>query len=145
MKKYITLYEMFWKNWIFKFLSLISKGKIHEGLKILTSSYAERQAIKHAVSWFWGDLCHALWLQSNTWTGQNAWHESPEKRRNALKMVISTKESKIVYKSKVDRLKMLPTRICLFYDFLHFKGCPYINHKISLRYDLYFEHFFGFS
>ena len=33
--------------------------------------------------------------------------------------------------SKVDGLKKLPTRACLFNDFLHFKGCPYINHKIS--------------
>ena len=47
------------------------------------------------------------------------------------------------HKSKIDGLQKLPTRACLFHDFLHFKGCPYINHKISLRCNLYFEHFFG--
>ena len=30
-------------------------------------------------------------------------------------------------KSKIDGLIKLPTRACLFYDFLHFKGCPYVN------------------
>ena len=42
-------------------------------------------------------------------------------------------------------IKKLPTKASLFQAFLHFKGCPCINHKISLWYDLYFEHFFGFS
>ena len=49
------------------------------------------------------------------------------------------------HKSKVDGLKKLPTRTCLFNDFLHFKGCPYINHKISLRFEPYHDHFFDFS
>ena len=35
------------------------------------------------------------------------------------------------HKSKVDGLEKLPTRACLFYYFLHFKGCPYINHFFS--------------
>ena len=91
------------------------------------------------------DLRHTLRLQSNTWTGQNAWHESPKRRRNVQKMVILTKESKNFHKSKVDSLQKLSTRACLFYDFLHFKGWPYINHKISLQFEHYFEHFFASS
>ena len=67
----------------------------------------------------------------------------PKKRRNAQKMVILTKESKNFI--KVDGLQKLHAWACLFYDFLRFKGWPYINHKISLSYDLYFDHFFGFS
>ena len=36
-------------------------------------------------------------------------------------------------------------RACLFTDLLHFKGCPYINHKISLQFERYHDHFFDFS
>ena len=45
-------------------------------------------------------------------------------------MVILTKNQKFSL-SKVDGLKKLPTRACMFYDLMHFKGCPCINHKIS--------------
>ena len=37
-----------------------------------------------------------------------------EKRRNALKMVFLTNKIKKFHKSKVDGLKKLPTRACLF-------------------------------
>ena len=43
-------------------------------------------------------------------------------------MAILIKKSKIFNKSKVDGLKKL----------------PYVNHKISLGYELYFEHFLAF-
>ena len=35
------------------------------------------------------------------------------------------------HKSKVDGLEKLLTRAYLFNDLMHFKVCPYINHKIS--------------
>ena len=35
------------------------------------------------------------------------------------------------HKSKNDGLQKLSTRAPWFYDFLHFKGCSYLNHKIS--------------
>ena len=47
------------------------------------------------------------------------------------------------HKSKVDGLQKLPTRACLFEDFLHFKGWPYINHKISIDFADKFMIFFG--
>ena len=46
-------------------------------------------------------------------------------------MAILTKKIKNFHKNKVDSFEKLSTRACLFYDFLHFKGCPYLNHKIS--------------
>jgi len=33
--------------------------------------------------------------------------------------------------SKVDGLKKLPTRAYLFYDFLHFRGCPFTKSQFS--------------
>ena len=62
--------------------------------------------VKIIIFWeflyFLGDLRHALRLQSNTQTGQNARHESPpKKRRNAQKMIILTKESKNFIKVKL--------------------------------------------
>ena len=64
-------------------------------------------------------------------------------------MLTLPKKSKIFIKAKltvglVDSLQKSPTRACLFRDFLHFKGCSYINHKISLQYDLYSEYFLAF-
>ena len=35
------------------------------------------------------------------------------------------------HKSKIDGLQKLSTRAPLFYDFLHFKECSYLNRKIS--------------
>ena len=35
------------------------------------------------------------------------------------------------HKSKVDGLKKLPTRAHLFYDFLHFRGCPFTKAQFS--------------
>ena len=55
----------------------------------------------------------------------------PKKRRNALKKAILTKESRIFI--KINGLKKLSTRAPLFYDFLHFKGCSYLDHKISFN------------
>ena len=34
-------------------------------------------------------------------------------------------------KSKVDSLKKLSTRACLFYDLLHFRGCPFTKFQFS--------------
>ena len=36
-------------------------------------------------------------------------------------------------------------RLRPFFDFLHFKGWPFINHKISLQFERYHDHFFDFS
>ena len=33
----------------------------------------------------------------------------------------------------MESLKKLSTRAPLFYDFLHFQGCSYVNHKISFN------------
>ena len=66
---------------------------------------------------FWGDLRHALQPQSNTWLGQNAWNKSPQKRRNALKMVILTEKSKIFIKAKLTvskRCLLGPTYFMIF-------------------------------
>ena len=105
--------------------------------------------VKIVIFWanlhFLGDLHHALRPQSNTWSGQNAWHESPQKNKKCPKNGYFDQNIKNFHKIKVDGLKKLPTRTCLFNDFLHFKGCPYINHKISLRFEPYHDHFFDFS
>ena len=37
------------------------------------------------------------------------------------------------HKSKIDGLQKLSTRAPQFYDFLHFKGCSYLNRKISFN------------
>ena len=37
------------------------------------------------------------------------------------------------HKSNIDGLQMLSTRAPQFYDFLHFKGCSYLNRKISFN------------
>ena len=39
----------------------------------------------------------------------------------------------------------MSTRATRFFDFLHFKGWPFINHKISLQFERYHDHFFDFS
>ena len=45
--------------------------------------------VKIVIFWafllFLGDLRHALRPQSNTWSGQNAWHESPTKKEKCPK------------------------------------------------------------
>ena len=51
----------------------------------------------------------------------------PKKRRNALKMLILTKKSKVFIKAKLTVSKSY----LLGQVQMHFKGCPYINHKIS--------------
>ena len=104
-----------------------------------------KMAIFRAFLLFSGDLRHALRPQSNTWSGQNAWQESPKKRRNALKMVILTKKSKNFIKAKLTVSKSYLLGLVYLMIFLHFKGCPYINHKISLRFEPYHDHFFDFS
>ena len=43
------------------------------------------------------------------------------------------KKIKIFHKSKIDGLQKLSTRAPQFYEFLHFKGCSYLNCKISFN------------
>ena len=50
-------------------------------------------------------------------------------KRSPLKM----QEIKKFHKSKIDGLQKLSTRAPWFYDFLHFKGWSYLNHKISFN------------
>ena len=86
-------------------------------------------------------------LYGRNWTcdlGRNAWHESPKKRRNTVKTAFLTKNIKNFHKSKIDGLQKLSTGASWFYDFLHFKGWSYKNHKISLPYDHYFVCFLAF-
>ena len=103
--------------------------------------------VKIVIFWafflFLGDLRHVLRPQSNTWSGQNAWHESPPKKEKCPKNGYFDYRIKNFHKSKVDGLQKLPTRACLFEDFLHFKGWPYINHKISIDFADKFMIFFG--
>ena len=56
-----------------------------------------------------------------------------QKRRDALKTAILTKKIKNFHKSKIDSLQKLSTRAPRCHDFLHFKGCSYLNHKISFK------------
>ena len=55
---------------------------------------------------------------------------SPKKER-CPKNSYFDKQIKNFHKSKIDGLQKLSTRAPRFYDFLHFKGWPFINHKIS--------------
>ena len=52
-------------------------------------------------------------------------------------MAFLTKKLKKFHDSKVDNFEKLPTRASLFYDLLHFKGCPYLNHKYLDRKNFY--------
>ena len=49
------------------------------------------------------------------------------------------------HKSKVDSLKKLSTRACPFYEFLHFKGCPFTKGEILERSIVRFLKFFLFQ
>ena len=44
-----------------------------------------KKAIFRVILVFLGDLRHALRSQSNTWSGQYAWHESPQKKEKCPK------------------------------------------------------------
>ena len=46
-------------------------------------------------------------------------------------MAILTTKIKNFHKSKIDGLQKLSTGAPQYHDVLHFKGCPYLNHKIS--------------
>ena len=64
-------------------------------------------------------------------------------------MQISQKKKKYpknFHKSKLDGLKKLPlpTRAPLFYDYLHFKGCSYLNSKISFNLSVHVAMFLVF-
>ena len=64
---------------------------------------------------------------------RKAWQESPKKREMPLKTAILTKESKIFIKAKLTISKSCHLGLLGFYDFLHFKGRSYLNHKISFN------------
>jgi len=66
----------------------------------------------------------------------------PQKRRNAIEMVILTKNSKIFIKAKMTVSKSYPLGLVYFMISCILRVCAYINHKISLQYDLYSEHLF---
>ena len=54
---------------------------------------------------FWGDSCHAFCPDQVFDCGCNAWRKSQKKRRNAQKMTILTKKSKIFITAKLTVLK----------------------------------------
>ena len=54
-----------------------------------------------------------------------------QKKERCPKNGYFDKKIKNFHKSKIDGLQKLSTRAPRFYDFLHFKGWPFINHKIS--------------
>ena len=58
------------------------------------------------------------------------------RKREMLQKCVFWLKKKKFHKNKVDSFEKLSTRACLFYDFLHFKGCPYLNHKISWQDEL---------
>ena len=64
-------------------------------------------------------------------SGCKAWRKSPRKRRDALKTAILTKKSKIFIKAKLTVSKSCLLELLGFMIFLHLKGWPFINHKIS--------------
>ena len=80
------------------------------------------------ISPLWQDLHHALWPKSNSWYRQDTNHS--RKSRNATKMAFLTKKSILP--------KLMVSKNCVhviqkFYDLLLFKGCYYLNHKISFN------------
>ena len=77
--------------------------------------------------------------------GKKSWHKSPIKRRKVSKMAFLTKKSKIFIKAKFTVFKSYLLGLDRFRILCIWRWWPYINHKISLLYDLYFDHFFGFS
>ena len=58
---------------------------------------------------------------------------SPKKERCPKNAYFDKKNPKNFHKSKIDGLQKLSTRAPQFYDFLHFKGCSYLNRKISFN------------
>ena len=63
-------------------------------------------------------------------------------------MAILTKESEIFIEAKlmVSKSTNFSTRAPMFYDFLNFKGCSYVNYKISFNLNVQVAIFlFGFS
>ena len=108
-------------------------------------NFLVKKAIFKAFLLFLGDLRHALRPKSNTWRGQNLSTQISQKKEKCLKNSFFDWKIKNFHKSKVDGLQKLSTRASLFQDCLHFKGWPYINHKISLQFEHYFENFFASS
>ena len=64
---------------------------------------------------------------------RKAWSESPKKRRDALKTAILNNESKIFIKAKLTVSESCLLGLLSFMIFLHFKGCSYLNRKISFN------------
>ena len=67
---------------------------------------------------------------SQTVYGCNAWRKSPDKKEKCPKNGYFDEKIKNFHKSKVDGLKKLTTRSCLYHDLMHFRGCPFT--KISV-------------
>ena len=79
-----------------------------------------------------GYLCYIIQPQSSLFAN-NFWHELTKKSRTALEMAILTTKIKNFHKSKVDGHKKLSTGARLFYDLLHFRGCPFTKPQFSQK------------
>ena len=88
-------------------------------------------AVFRASLLFLGDSRHALWPQSNMWSRKKCMTGISQKKERCPKKGYFDEKIKKFYKSKIDGLQKLSTRAPRFYDFLHLKGWPFINHKIS--------------
>ena len=75
-----------------------------------------------------GDLHHALRPELNTRSRQKRMTQTSQKKKKNPKNGFLK-----FHKNEIDGLKNLSTRTPLFYQFLHFKGCFYLNHKISFN------------
>ena len=56
-----------------------------------------------------------------------------QKKERCPKNSYFGQQIKNFHKSKIDGLQKLSTRAPQFYEFLHFKGCSYLNPKISFN------------
>ena len=100
-----------------------------------------KPAIFGAFLLFLGELCYKLWPKIErgdfiiSSTELDFWPQfviriTEEKQKGPQKGCFDQK-IKNFHKSKVDGLKKLSTRAHLFYDFLHFRGCPFTKAQFS--------------
>ena len=66
----------------------------------------------------------------------------PQKKQKSPKNGFFDKNIKNFHKSKVDGLKKLTTRACLYHDLMHFRGCPFTKDEILAKSIIRFLKFF---
>ena len=81
-----------------------------------------KKAIFQAFLFLLGDFCQEICPCQVFDFSRNAWHKSPKKRRNTLKMAILTKKSKIFIKAKLTVSKSCLLGPVCFMIFCIFRG-----------------------